>query len=106
VDLYFGATGERLRGSGQSYGGYEKNRLLMNLSGKGFVEVGYLMGVAMEEDCRNVVADDLDGDGRADLIVTTFEGWPNPRQTLRILRNQMENVGNWIGFHLPEGGVG
>lgn len=102
MDLYFGATGERLYGSGQSYGGYEKNRLLMNLSGKGFVEVGHLMGVALEEDCRNVVSDDLDGDGKLDLLFTTFEDWPVRRQALHIFQNRGEHSGNWIGVHLGE----
>ena len=41
-----------------SYGGYEKNRLLLNRRGESFVEVGHLMGVALEQDSRNVVADD------------------------------------------------
>src|SRR3989442_1028566 len=106
VDLYFGATGERLYGSGQSYGGYEKKRLLMKLSGKGFVEGGYLMGGAMERDCRNVVADDLDGDGRPDLLVTTFEEWPAPRQELHIFQNNSSAPGNWIGVRLREAGHG
>jgi ASPIC/UnbV protein/VCBS repeat protein len=102
MDLYFGATGERLYGSGHSYGGYEKNRLLMNLSGKGFLEVGHLMGVALEEDCRNVVSDDLDGDGKLDLLFTTFEDWPVRRQALHIFQNRSEHSGNWIGVHLGE----
>ncbi len=106
LDLYFGATGDRLYGSGQSYGGYEKNRLLLNLSGKEFLEVGYLMGVAREEDCRNVVSDDLDGDGRLDLLFTTFAEWPKPRQALHIYRNQHEQTGNWIAVRLPEAGRG
>jgi hypothetical protein len=106
LDTYFGATGDRLYGSGLSYGGYEKNRLLMNRSGKGFTEVGYLMGVAMEEDCRNVVADDLDGDGKVDLLVTTYEEWPRPRQELRVLQNRCGDGGNWIGFRLRGGGGG
>ena len=100
MDLYFGATGDRLYGSGHSYGGYEKNRLLMNPSGKGFVEVGHLMGVAMEEDCRNVVSDDLDGDGKLDLLVTTFGDWPAQRQALHIFQNRGEHNGNWIGVRL------
>jgi hypothetical protein len=56
----------------------------------------------MEEPSRNVVADDLDGDGRVDLLVTTFEAWPETKQTLRIYQNMLVDGGNWIGFRLRE----
>lgn len=105
-DVYFGAKFSRTRGRGFSYGGYEKNRLFWNSGGRSFVEIGYLMGVALEQDSRNVVADDADGDGRIDLLVTTFEAWPEPKQTLRLFRNTLENPGNWIGFRLREQGGG
>jgi hypothetical protein len=102
VGAYFGVKFGRTRGQGWSYGGYEKNRLYLNEGGARFVEVGHLLGVALEEDSRNVVTDDLDGDGRPDLLVTTFEAWPKVRQTLRIFQNQLEPKGNWIGFRLRE----
>jgi hypothetical protein len=52
------------------------------------------------------VADDLDGDGRVDLLVTTFEAWPQAKQTLRVFRNGLEDGGNWIGFRFHEEGGG
>jgi hypothetical protein len=52
------------------------------------------------------VADDLDGDGRLDLLLTTFEAWPETRQTLRVYRNTLNETGNWIGFRLREEGNG
>jgi len=58
---------------GLSYGGYERNRLFLNQGGASFVEICHLMGVALPADSRNVVGDDLDGDVRTDLLVTTFE---------------------------------
>ena len=103
---YFGAKIGRTRGHGYSYGGYEKNRLFLNQNGQSFLEAGYLLGVALEEDCRNVVSGDLDGDGRVDLVVTTFEAWPRVQQTLRVFRNTLEPEGNWIGFRLREEGHG
>jgi hypothetical protein len=60
----------------------------------------------LEADCRNVVADDLDGDGRMDLLVTTFEVWPEVKQTLRVYRNNLDDTGNWIGFRFREEGPG
>jgi hypothetical protein len=106
TDMYFKSKFSRTRGRDYSYGGYEKNRLYLNQGGNSFVEVAYLMGVAIEEDCRNVVATDLDGDGRVDLVVTTLEISPKRKQTLRIYKNALEDAGNWIGFRLSEGGKG
>jgi ASPIC/UnbV protein/VCBS repeat protein len=103
-DLYFQSKFTRTRMRGQSYGGYEENRLYLNLEGVSFLEAGYLMGVGLEQDCRNVVTDDLDGDGKMDLLVTTFEVWPEPKQTLRVYRNTLPDSGNWIGFRFREEG--
>lgn len=102
MDLYFQATAQKLYGAGQSYGGYEENRLFMNESGTAFLEIAYLMDASSERDCRNVVSDDLDGDGKLDLVMTTFEEWPAKRQSLNILRNGWRPVGNWIGIRLRE----
>jgi hypothetical protein len=102
VEAYFNEKFARTRGRGQSYGGYDKNRFYFNLDGKSFFEAGYLMGVALEQDSRNTVAEDLDGDGRMDLLVTTFEVWPKIQQTLRVFRNELEDPGNWIGFRFRE----
>jgi len=106
VGTYFQAKSTRTRGRGESYGGHEKNRLFLNQGGEVFVEAGYLAGVALPEDTRNVVTDDLDGDGRLDLVLTTSESWPVPRRTLRVFENAMEHPGHWIGFRFQEGGSG
>src|SRR5205814_2043519 len=72
-----------------------------------FLEIGHLLGLAMQEPSRNVVAEDLDGDGHIDLLATTFEAWPENKQTLRIFRNHFDESGNnWIGFRLREQGHG
>ncbi|MBN8246956.1 MAG: CRTAC1 family protein, partial [Verrucomicrobia bacterium] len=99
--LYFQAKIARTQGRGQSYGGHEKNRLLLNQSGDSFLEAAHLLGVALEEDSRNLVGADLDADGRQDLVVTSFDAWPRPRQTLHVFRNTLPDTGPWIGFHLP-----
>ena len=63
-------------------------------------------GVALEADSRCVVTDDLDGDGRMDLLVTTQEAWPRAKQTLQIYKNTMADAGHWIGFRFREQGGG
>lgn len=100
--LYFKAKNARTRGRGMSYGGYEKNRLYLGTREGGFLEFGHLLGVALEADSRNAVATDLDGDGKVDLIVTSFEAWPEPKQVLRIFRNTLEAPGHWIGLRFED----
>lgn len=95
---YFTTKFARTRGRGWSYGGYEKNRLYLNQRGESFAEAGHLLGVALEQDSRNVAADDLDGDGLVDLVVTTLEVWPEAKQTLRVFKNKLDDGGHWIGF--------
>jgi hypothetical protein len=85
------------------FGGYEKNRFYLNQRGAAFIEVGHLLGVSLEEDSRGVVADDLDGDGRLDMLLTTFEAWPGTKQTLRVYQNNLNDTGNWIGSSSPRG---
>jgi hypothetical protein len=106
VYLYFKSKFSRTRGRGHSYGGYEKNRLYLNQGGASFLEAAHLLGVALEQDSRNVVTDDLDGDGRMDLVLTCFEEWPQSRQIVRAYRNAVPASGNWIGFRLREQGQG
>ena len=103
---YFMKKFDRTRGSGWSYGGYEKNRLFLNRSGESFSEIGHLAGVSLEQDSRNVVGDDLDGDGRVDLLVTTSEVWPKAKQTLQVYKNRVSDSGHWIGFRFREQGKG
>lgn len=100
LNAYFGGKILGTRGRGWSYGGYEANRLFLNEAGRRFHEVAFLAGVAMPEDSRNAVAEDLDGDGRMDLVVTTFEMWPEAKQTLRVFRNELAETGNWIALRL------
>jgi hypothetical protein len=104
ASTYFQTKFTRGREQGQSYGGYEKNRFFFNQRGASFVEAGHLLGVALPEDSRGVVADDLDGDGRLDLLLTTFEEWPETKQTVRAYRNDLKDTGNWIGFRFHEAG--
>ncbi len=85
-----------------SWNGYEHNALLLN-EGEGlYLNVGYLMGVGFEFDSRSVVASDLDGDGRTDLIVVQMDQLTNRHGTgraehyLHLVRNQLSQAGNWL----------
>lgn len=115
-DIYLGASAENpllhawfsrkqqlTRGRGVSYGGHERNRLLHLTANLGWVDVAHAAGVAIPEDSRSVIAADLDGDGRQDLVVTTFELWPAQRQTVRIFRNQSHSTNGWIAVDLQAG---
>ena len=86
----------------ESWDGYQTNVLLMNVAGHGFVNVAFLMGVADQHDGRAVVADDLDNDGRVDLLVV--EDRLNEGQILHVYRNQMQTDHHWIGVRLPSSG--
>ncbi len=106
-DLYFRSTHEESRNQlNRSYGGYEKNRLLFNSGNLDYLEIAYLMGVALEADSQNVLAEDIDNDGRQDLIVTTSEQWPQKRKRLLVFRNTLSTDHHWIGFRFRsrEGG--
>lgn len=104
--LYFSAKFARTRGRGQSYGGHERNRLFLNNGGERFVEAAHLMGVGLENDTRNVVSGDFDGDGLVDLAMLCFETWPNSDHVLRVYRNTRSPAGNWIGFRVEGDGNG
>lgn len=102
TDLYFKSKFSRTRSRSHSYGGHEINRFFLNLGGTNFFEAGYLLGVALQEDCRGVASDDLNGDGKLDLLVTTLEIWPEKLQRLLVLANEVENDHEWIGIRFSE----
>jgi hypothetical protein len=85
---------------GMSWNGFEHNHLLMNRSGKDFANVAFLMNTALEADCRAVLADDLDGDGRVDLVVDARAGEGGKERRLHLLMNRGPQDNNWIGVRL------
>ena len=106
VQVYLRGKIGRTRGQGQSYGGYERNRLFLNQQGHSFLDTGHLMGVGFQDDGRNVVAQDLNSDGKVDLVLTSYDLWPDPRLTLRVFENRITDSGHWIGFRFGEGQPG
>jgi hypothetical protein len=104
LGLLFGETGKGVMTGQESWDGYQKNQLLMNRRGKGFVNVAFLLGVAGEFDSRSALSEDLDLDGRVDLVVVEDHGLKG--QSLHIYRNQLETENGWIGVQLREQGNG
>ena len=102
VELFFRNAAGRRRADGASYGGWQQSQLRLNVGDADFPEVAWLLGVAVAGDCRNLVAEDLDGDGRMDLILTTSSAWPNRKQQLLVFHNELERgpQAHWIGFQL------
>ena len=85
-----------------SWNGFEHNRLFMNLGGE-FTDVGFLFGVSFEYDTRCVVGEDLDSDGRVDLLVCeySYDG-RGFILDLHVYRNKIANANHWIGVRLAE----
>lgn len=85
-----------------SWNGFEHNALFLNCGDEGFVNVGFLFGVAAEFDSRAVVSNDLDGDGKPDLVVTEYrlenQGFV---MDVHVFQNRLQTNNHWIGFHVP-----
>jgi hypothetical protein len=60
------------------------------------------MGAAYVYDARSVVTEDLDLDGRPDLIVTSVD-WIKQTRGLHVYQNLWPVKNNWVGARLPEG---
>ena len=84
---------------------------MLNLKGgsKPFENVGFLLGLGVAYDARAVVADDLDSDGRMDIIMSQIwwdgKGWV---MAIHIYRNEvgLPEGTRWAGLKLREAGPG
>ena len=96
-------------GKDVSWNGFEHNSLLMKEGRGEYLNIGYLMGVGFEFDCRSAVGADLDLDGRTDLLIVQMDQLSNRHKTgnaehyLHLVQNNMPSQGNWIGLHLNPG---
>jgi len=92
-----------------SWNGYEKKRMFLHVSASEYVEAAHMFGLALEEDCRNLVADDFDLDGRPDLALLyedrahSESGGP-VRFGLKVFRNELVTKNHWIGIRLKAAG--
>ncbi|HJM39490.1 MAG TPA: ASPIC/UnbV domain-containing protein [Planctomycetota bacterium] len=78
-----------------SWSGREANRLFLNLGDMRFADVSSVGTVDFKGDGRALAVLDWDDDGRLDLVLKSRTA---PR--LRILRNEIQNPGNFISVQL------
>jgi hypothetical protein len=88
-----------------SWNGFEHDVLWFHRGEGAFANVAYLMGVASEADCRSALSDDVDGDGRVDLVFEESD-WQNGRHIFHVMRNEWPTQLNWIGLQAYELGGG
>ncbi len=107
-DILFQAISSDLRSADISWNGFEHKVLFMNLEGKDFVNIAFLLGAAFEYDGRAVVAADLDADGRVDLLVVEYKtaGYNKDSYILHVYRNVYQQAGHWIGVRLHDSSDG
>lgn len=88
-------------GNDSSWNGFEKNVLYLNRGGTNFVNAAFLFGMAFEHDSRAVIIEDLDRDGRQDLLFMQLDSnAERPTDILHCYQNRWEQTGNWIGITL------
>lgn len=100
VELYFNSARGRRLAEQASFGGWQDNVFFMNLGDGKFIDVAFLLGAAVPEVSHNLVSDDVDGDGRLDLVERTLGAWPERQHRLRVFHNSITDGGNWIGVRL------
>ncbi|MDX1564923.1 MAG: CRTAC1 family protein, partial [Phycisphaeraceae bacterium] len=99
VDKLLSLEARTLRAGKTSWNGYEHNFLFVDNGQNRYQNLSYLAGVAFEFDSRAVVANDLDGDGRLDLLVS-HNRYAQPAEWLLVCRNRLENAGHWLTVRL------
>jgi enediyne biosynthesis protein E4 len=88
-----------------SFEGFQHNALFVNHGGSAFRNFAFLLDSAFEYDARAAIADDLDADGRVDLIVSSMD-FTRPGQryggAVHVYRNVLTGTNNWIGVRVPD----
>jgi len=81
--------------SDSTWNGYERNVLYSNNRDGTFSEISGVSGLDFPDDSRAFAVADLDHDGKLEVILKNRNA-----PQLRILRNQMRDIGNSIAFRL------
>ena len=105
--LFVNSLDDLLKGE-MSWNGFEHNELLVNDGGQDFLSAAFLLGLAFEFDSRAMASDDLDADGRPDLVVVEYRSHGAGAESfaVHVLLNQLETGNHWIGVRLREEGGG
>jgi len=100
-DILFQTESTDLREANISWNGYEHKVLYLKHNDE-YINIAYLMGVAFEYDARAVVTEDIDLDGRKDLLVVEHkaEGLDKTYYRLHVYRNVFQEAQNWVGVQL------
>ena len=110
VEELFRSSLAQLNNLKVSWNGYEKNNFLLNQNDKPgqFTNIGFLLGIGFNYDARSVVSDDLDADGRPDLIVSRsiFDG-RGFVISVNAYRNELEieSGREWVGLRAHQSGA-
>lgn len=88
------AINELIR-SDYTWAGYERNILYLNNRDGTFSDVSGAMELDFREDCRSFALADFDHDGRPEVVLKSRN---SPQ--LRILHNDMPDLGNAVSFRL------
>ena len=108
LNAYFLDSFQDVIDRGVSWNGYEHNKLFLGrvTPSAEFQELGFQLGVAFEDDSRSVVVDDLDLDGRPDLIVMFSRSragkiaGETQMERVAVFKNVWEHEHHWIGVRL------
>jgi tetratricopeptide (TPR) repeat protein len=93
-EMSWNAVNELVR-SDYSWSGYERNVFFANNHDGTFSDVSGVLGLDLRDDSRAYALSDFDHDGRMEFVLKNRTG-----PQLRILRNDLEGIGNSVTFRL------
>lgn len=93
-EMAWNAVNELVR-SDYSWSGYQRNVFFANNHDGSFSDVSGALGLDLRDDSRAYALSDFDHDGRFEFVLKNRTG-----PQLRILRNDLEGIGNSVVFRL------
>jgi len=93
-EMAWNAINELVR-SGYSWSGYQRNAFFVNNRDGTFSQASGTLGLDLIDDCRAYALSDFDHDGRLEFALKNRTG-----PQLKIIRNDLEGIGNSIAIRL------